>query len=217
MNAAERLATILKAIITTQDRIPMENFSKVFGVSGCIPIHAKLKLCESQIKVLEGKADPKLIGFLYRIFSCLNLQRDFSSEVAEINNYLIALNSMSGFMGDDMGNIDPKDLTDLADMIEKLRAKMESGTISESSKSVIESFLNEMRDALADIELGGIVSFIPHAEICAGKIIIYNNALQESGIYQDVKDIFEKVTKILDSAQIWGAAIGFAMGKLPPS
>lgn len=215
MNSAKRIENILVKIPASGEKQAIKAFEKIFSVNGCHAVSNKLSVIMKQVEYLAKKgASKELIGYLYNMFSCYNLARDLSSELQNFNGFKIALETASALMPTDMDNIDPKDLTEIADMIEQLRAKLESSTIQDEYKSIIESFIDEIRDALTDIEYGGMDAFSPHIETAFGKVIIYHGAFEKSGIMQDINDIYAKATKVMDDAQIWTGTIGYAIGKL---
>lgn len=215
MNPAKRIDNVLVKIPKSGEKQAIKAFEKIFDVSGCHAVSNKLSIIMIQVEYLAAKGVSKeLIGYLYNMFSCYNLARDLSSELQNFAGFKIALETAAALMPTDMDNIDPKDITEIADILEQLRSKLESGTISEEYKSIIESFIDEIRDALTDIEYGGIEAFSPHIETAFGKVAIYHGAFEKSGILEDISNIHKKVTKVMDDAQIWTGAIGFAIAKL---
>lgn len=215
MNPAKRIENVLVKIPQSGEKQAIKAFEKIFNVSGCYAVSNKLSVIMIQVESLAAKGVSKeLIGYLYNMFSCYSLSRDLSSELHNFAGFKIALETASALMPTDMDNIDPKDLTEISDMLEQLRAKLESGTISEEYKSIIESFIDEIRDALTDIEYGGVEAFSPHIETAFGKVAIYHGAFEKSGIMEDINTIYTKVTKVMDDAQIWTGAIGFAIAQL---
>lgn len=215
MNPSKRIENILVKIPTCGEKQAIKAFEKIFSVNGCHAVSNKLSVIMKQVDYLAKKgASKELIGYLHNMFSCYNLARDLSSELQNFSGFKIALETASALMPSDMDDIDPKDLTEIADMVEQLRSKLESGTISEEYKSIIESFIDEIREALTDIEYGGIEAFSPHIEIAFGKVAIYHGAFEKSGIMEDISNIHKKVTKVMDDTQIWTGAIGYAIAKL---
>lgn len=215
MNAAKRIENVLKLIPNTSERQALKVFEKIFSVSGCHAVSNKLYIISTQVDMLHKKGVSKeLTRYLYNMFSCYNLARDIAPELQNLPSIQITLETASALMPSDMDNIDTNDLTELSDMIEQLRKKLESGSIPDEYKSIIDSFLNEIRDAITDIEYGGMEAFAPHVETAFGKFLVYHGAFEKSGVLQEVNDIYAKTTKIMDDLQIWAGVIGYTIGKL---
>lgn len=209
MNAAKRMSIILSKIRGVNGKNAYDTFEDVFSVKGCIPLANKLGICDKQINILSEKSDKKLVAYLHKLFNCKGLTRDISSEKREIDHYIMALNTAGAYMDEE--KINDADITELSEMLEILRAKVEKSDIPEQYREIIDAFIDEMRDAIADINIGGIKAFMSHAEVANGKILMYNEAFVKGGVMDDVTKIFDATTKIINDSNTWiGLGIGIA-------
>ena len=110
-------------------------------------------------------------------------------------------------------NIDSKNITDLAELLQQMRDKIEKSVTKEHYKDVLNSYVDEMFEGIADIEIGGAEAFTSHVEIANGKVVLYNQAFTQSGLMDITNNIYEKATKILSDAQTWSGVLGFVGGK----
>lgn len=211
MNAATRMSNLLSGINKSKANTAFETFEEVFGVKGCVPIASKLAICDKQISILEEKSDKRLIQYLRTVFNCNGLNRNLANEKKQINSFIVTLNTAGAYMDDEV--INESDITELSEMLEVLRAKTEQADIPDHYREVIDSFINEMRDAVVDIDIGGIDAFVSHAEIANGKVVLYNDAFKEGGVMDDVIQIFNKTTKIISTSKIW-LGVGDFIGRL---
>ena len=211
MNSALRLAKILEEVRTSTESIAFEAFEKVFEVKGCAAVSNKLRLCETQISVLEEKAHKSLTIFLKKTFNCKALQRNIQNERSQFSSYIMALETTGAYMPKE--NIDSKNITELAELLQSMKGSIEKSDMEKHYKDVLNSYADEMLEGIIDIDIGGIEAFTSHAEIANGKVVLYNEAFVESGMMETVNKIYEKSTKILSDGQTWSGAIGFFSGK----
>lgn len=212
MNAAMRMSSLLLKINSSQGKNASEVFEDVFGVKGCVPVASKLAICDKQIAILEEKSDKRLTQYLRTVFNCNGLSRNFVNEKKQINQYIVTLNTAGAYMDDEI--INESDITELSEMLETLRAKTEQADIPEHYREVIDSFINEMRDAVVDIDIGGIDAFMSHSETAGGKIVMYHEAFVKGGVMDDVSNIFGKATKIINDSKTWIGLVGYMSGKM---
>lgn len=207
MNSANRLAKLLDKISSSTERAAFKVFEDVFEVKGCVAVSNKLRLCETQILILEEKAHKGLIDFLRNIFGCTQMLRDISSLKASIPGMLITLETAGAFMPNEI--INQNNLTDLAETLEKMRQEVEKSDFPQHYKDVINEFMHEMNEGIIDIDLGGIDAFKPHAERANGKIVLYHEAFSDKTISELTKKTYDLSTKILSEGQTWAGVLGF--------
>ncbi len=214
MNVATRLSAILSKIKVSKKPNAFQTFEEVFNVEGCISLSGKLLICEKQIDKMENKdADIRLITFLRRVFDCKSLARNIDSEKKSIDGFIIALNTVAPYMP--VENIDKKAITELADALEVLRAKIDKlDSIEEHDSEILYSFVNEMRRAVDDIDIGGIEAFMGHTEVASGKILIHHDSFKKGDIMEETANIFTKATDIINNSQTWLGVIGWVGDKI---
>ena len=207
MNSADRLARILEKIQSLPPSITnsIDIYREVFQVKGCIAVANKLMLCQAQIGSLEDKLDKTLASKLRLLFSCNCLNNHLPR--GEIPNVLMVLNSIKNFM--DKENINKEYLKELSEYIVQMQEILDRSKADEVSKRVIQSYIDEMSEAIVDIDIGGIDSFITHSEVATGKIILYHESFKKLNLWDKVKDIYDLSTKLINEAQSW---IGFLSG-----
>lgn len=212
MNTAKRLSDILTKIRASKKNIAFDIFEEVFNVEGCTSVASKLLICDKQINTITEKADVRLISFLKKLFNCKGLTRSLDAEKKSMDQFVMALNMASAYMPEEKIDIDS--ITELADALEIFRAKVEHlESIEDHDKEVVNSFINEMRGAIDDINIGGIEAFMKHAESASGKLLMYHGSFQKGGVMEDATDIFNKTTDIINSSQTWWAVVGYVGGK----
>ena len=214
MNVATRLSALLSEIRASKKPNALETFEEVFNVEGCTSLAGKLLICEKQIdKMEENKPDIRLIKFLRRLFDCKALTRSIDPEKKSIDNFIIALNTVAPYMPEE--KIDTDAITELAEALEVLRAKIdELDSIDEHDREVLYSFVNEMRGAVDDMDIGGIEAFMNHAEVASGKILMHHDSFKKGGVMEEVTNIYTKATDIVNNAQVWIGVIGWVGEKL---
>jgi len=212
VNSAKRLSDLLHKIQNSKKINANEVFEEIFEVDNCIGVTSKLRLCEAQISIIEEKAHKSLIAFLRKMFGCKELQRNIQSEKNSISQYIMALESMSGYMPSE--KIDTKNITELSEMLLNMQESIDKADTEKHYKDILYSYVDELQEGIIDIDIGGIDAFTPHAEIANGKVVLYNEAFTKSGMMDITNKIYALSTKILNDGQIWSGFIGFVGGKL---
>lgn len=214
MNVATRLSEMLTKIQTSKNPKAFETFEEIFNVEGCTAVATKLLICNKQIDKLEqNNADKRLITFLRILFNCKTLARNIDNERKNIVPSIMTLNTVAPYMPEE--NVDTSAITELSDALEILRAKIDNiDGIEEHDKEVLYSFVDEMRNAIDDINIGGIEVFMEHAEIASGKILMHHESFVKSKTMEDATNIFHKATQIINDSQTWIGVIGWVGDKL---
>lgn len=208
MNSAKRLASVLENINKIKDNHnAFYNFEKVFNVKGCVSVMTKLKLCEKQVDLLAEKSHKDLISYLRTFFDCKQLQRDMNNEKRLIKHYVMALETSGAYMPEE--KIDKKLLTELSELIVKMQEKIKNTDMEDQYKDILNSYCDVMSEGIIDIDIGGVEAFTHHLEIANGKVVLYHQAFTSTGLKDTANEIYEKSTKILNNAQIWGGALGY--------
>lgn len=211
MNSALRIANILKKIQSSKETIALKIFEEVFEVKGCIRVVQKLRLCNTQIDILKEKSHKSLISFLQSLFGCEAIQRNIQNEKSNIAHYIMALETAGAYMP--LEKIDHKSITELSELLEQMRSKIELSGTQEHYKKILNSYVEELSEGLVDIDIGGIEAFISKVEIANGKVVLYNQAFSDNEMMKIVNKIYEISTKILNDAQIWSGALGWISGR----
>ena len=123
----------------------------------------------------------------------------------------MALETTGAYMPQD--KIDSKNITELSDILEQMRSKIESSDTKEHYKEVLYSYVDEMVEGIINLDIGGVDAFTSKVEIANGKVVLYSEAFMHSGFSETIKKIYELSTKIINDAQVWAGALGFISGK----
>lgn len=212
MNAAIRLANILKKMKSSTRSRGYEIFIDTFETSNCVGIANKLLLCNKQVEIVSEKSHQALTTYLRKIFNCQTSQRDMRSDMNDAEPYIMALETAGAYMAED--KIDRQSIKELSDLIIKMRVKIENSSMEDYYSEILNSYVDEIQEAIVDIDIGGIEGFTNHIENANGKVVLYNEVFSKPDFKKDINEIYEKSTKILNDAQVWGGAIGYVMSNL---
>ena len=126
---------------------------------------------------------------------------------------LMVLNSIEGLLPEE--KIDDEDITALAELVQSLEAMLETANLPDEHVEIIRRYIEEMRDAFADLEIGGVEDFEHHVVTASGMVALYHDAFSEhSPISEAVNKIFKQSTAVISNASTWHGALGATIGFL---
>jgi hypothetical protein len=190
-------------------------YQDIFNTQSILDIAYKLSLVDKQIEAIKNDKEDmgntkKLFDFLSVAFSCNTLKADMSNIKTQAEHHIIATEMMGHYMPHE--KVEDEEVQKLLDAINEFEIYISNLDLAEYHKEAIESFVRCMREALSDLEVGGIKAFEDKVADANGKIILYHEAFKQKDIMEKANDIYKKSTKILNDAQIWGGTLGF-LGK----
>jgi len=209
MNPASRLNKLLvrMKIINHQGSPAIKVFEILFNVQGIIAITGKLKMCNMQIKKLENKSSPKLIKYLKKLFNDNDICRDIASDIGQKDNFVMTLESVAHHMKNE--NIDEKELKELADLIEQMKAKIEKADLSNEAREFLYAYTDEIMEGIVDIHIGGMDSLNDHLIKATGIYIIHRQAFERSQLIEAANKVFKIATKLINFSEIFTESIGY--------
>lgn len=212
MNSAKRLEKILSKIQSSSQTKALDVFEDVFEVAGCIEITSKLFLCSKQLEIIKDALVENQYKFLSNLFGCNTLARDMQAEKKQLPNHTASLHAMAHFMEDE--KIEEEDLTKLYESSLELEKLLQTLELPQEHKEVIQRYIDEIHESIADIHIGGIDAFEHHIIIANGTVVLYSDAFKDEHIYNKIKEIFKTTSSIISNAQVWSGALGTALNVL---
>lgn len=213
MNCAKRIESLLEKMPKTGKNTALEIFEEVFSVEGCIKVAQKLRLVNIQTDKIRKVSHPDTMKYLDDIFNCRLIHRNINTQLNQSPLHIMTLHMAGNIMPDE--KIDTKLITELSELLLNIKIKIDNSQMQDEYKDVLYSYAEEIEEGIIDLDFGGIEALTPHLETANGKIIMYREAFKaDSEIFKDINSVYEKTTKLLDEAQVWGGALGYGLGLL---
>ena len=208
MNSATRLKKVLFSVNTSKEASGLKTYMRVFGVDHWSRVAYKLSMCDRQVDALEThNIDKEAIKLLRQFFTYSILASNMTVQKNSIPTCLMVLNSVEGMLPDE--KVDDADITALAELVQSLEAMLEAANLPDEHVEIIQRYIEEMRDAFADLELGGVEAFEHHVITASGMVALYHDAFSEhSPIVETVNKIFKQSTAVISNASTWYGALG---------
>ena len=208
MNSATRLKKILSRVKASNDASGLKTYKRIFEVDHWSRVAYKLSMCDKQVDVLEThNIDQDAIKLLRQFFTYGILASNMAQQKNDIPSCLMVLNSIEGLLPEE--NVDDADITALAELVQSLEAMLETANLPDEHVEIIRRYIEEMRDAFADLELGGVEAFEHHVVTASGMVALYHEAFSgHSPISEAVNNIFKQSTAVISNASTWYGALG---------
>lgn len=213
MNCAKRIESLLEKMPTIKKNTALEIFEEVFAVEGCIKVAQKIRLINIQIDKIRSVSHPETMRYLDDVFNCRLMYRNITTQLNESSAHIMTLHMAGNIMPDE--KIDTALITELSELLLNIKIKIDNSQMQDEYKDVLYSYVEEIEEGIIDLDFGGTEALTPHLETANGKIIMYNQAFKaDIEIFKDINSVYEKTTKLLDDAQVWGGALGYVLGLL---